>query len=727
MQEPPTPTVDIGGAAQSVMNWLGGMFAPSEQNPPLPPADTPEPIWPTRNVVGTETLQDTRGSDQPARGWQPMDQPDEIRQALAPAPDTQYGEVLPFARDTTTDELRPALPSGVRSLINGLYDLAQGTKTGEVTPEATAALAALAAGKLGTAPIDDILLQSFGGSHRALRDATIAARTQATTNLGRVIEGTEQAAVDAKTAPARALQAAVEEDAAASQARAGLINGTPMVANLAEDAAGAARDLDAEGGRRVSTRIPYNVVKPPEVPPSVVAHANETTNIGIDAARQAADSFEKNATHMKDSGLYPDLPLKGMRNTDAMMDKAIDHMRDNIIWLHDQMRDSYGQSTVDRASLWYDGANRIARQLALETGMTLQQVAAVMANLSPQKDWFQNVDLAKRLIDIKMNHANDVMTPEMDAWITKYITTKRADLEKKIAKAQNAGALTPKKQAIFDTQSNDLHEHELSQTALRRGIPLSEINDPDTEALFYRAYDEAHNSRQFPTLTPEGDVGPTALAPNGRAPEKISWGSFIEIKKAIDMLRENPSMEAISRSLGGQHKVRSFHNNIFDPNALFDDSTIDTHAIAGGHLCPLGASSNVVAAGLGGHPGSSHAATGSKGMYGLYHEAYRRAAEILTARGTPLLPRQVQSIAWEAVRGLFTDVQKRTPSFVAANDNIWQGFRDGKYDAATARQMVLNLARPNGHIIPPVWYSRPIGSPETPENPIEDTANDDTP
>jgi hypothetical protein len=97
-----------------------------------------DPIWPVSNPIGTEGLVDYRGYDQPTSA--PGLPPDALARALAPAPNTEYGSVLPIARDTGTGDLRLALPSGMRDFLLGGYDLSQGPRTGTVTPEGTMSL-----------------------------------------------------------------------------------------------------------------------------------------------------------------------------------------------------------------------------------------------------------------------------------------------------------------------------------------------------------------------------------------------------------------------------------------------------------------------------------------------------------------------------------------------------------------------------------------------------------
>jgi hypothetical protein len=58
---------------------------------------------------------------------------------------------------------------------------------------------------------------------------------------------------------------------------------------------------------------------------------------------------------------------------------------------------------------------------------------------------------------------------------------------------------------------------------------------------------------------------------------------------------------------------------------------------------------------------------GNKGMYGLYAEAYRQAAKDLG-----ILPRELQSVTWEGIRGIFSPEQKRNPGFVREIADMWR-------------------------------------------------------
>jgi hypothetical protein len=147
------------------------------------------------------------------------------------------------------------------------------------------------------------------------------------------------------------------------------------------------------------------------------------------------------------------------------------------------------------------------------------------------------------------------------------------------------------------------------------------------------------------------------------------------------------------------HKVRNFYNNIYDPTNPAGYVTIDTHAVAAGLLRPLsGASTEVAhnfASNVKGSVGPANSSiTGVQGTYGLYAEAYRRAAQ---ERG--VLPREMQSITWEAVRGLFPDTFKNAKNSELI-DNIWLKYRKGQISQTEARDEVFKSA--NG-INPPEW------------------------
>ena len=239
-----------------------------------------------------------------------------------------------------------------------------------------------------------------------------------------------------------------------------------------------------------------------------------------------------------------------------------------------------------------------------------------------------------------------------------------------------------------------------------RGKSYSEIvdDDPAVQAtlrgLFVRLYDQTYNKPDYQIVGPEGDFLDIATNADG-SPSKAAWGSLNEIGKAVASIDANGDVNTISVLMGERHKVRNFYNNIYSPNSLFGDVTIDTHAVAAGLLRPLSGNSlevdhnfkNTSVKGRGTTKGST--VSGVSGNYGLYAEAYRRAA---AERG--ILPRQMQSITWEAVRGLFTDKFKQSAKNVADIDAIWQRYKSGEIDLDETRRLVDERA---GGINPPSW------------------------
>ena len=378
-----------------------------------------------------------------------------------------------------------------------------------------------------------------------------------------------------------------------------------------------------------------------------------------------------------------------------LVETLIERLSSNLEFVYD----SVPAETRERSKLWYVGANRIANEAALKysresnTPISIEQAAAVMAALSPQKDWYQNVSLGERLIDTFKTKMDFAPTPEMEA------TARR----------------------IFP---RDVHQPMLDIIFRQgRNMPLSEYNDaPLLQAMFIRIYDETYNDRGYYIVSPDGQNIGWARNANGSR-SRVAWGSNKEVTKAVLALT-NP--ESISVEMGDRHKVRNFFNNIAAPFSQDGDVTSDTHAVAAAHLKPLSGSSTEVHHNFGTSPVvskrdenwkgavSNSGPLGVKGTYALYVEAHRRAA----ARRN-VLPREMQSITWEAVRGLFTPAFKQNKNNVRMIDRIWNDYRAGRKTIEEVREEVLNEAGDKGRFRPPSWEGPDNGSLASPELAID--------
>lgn len=404
------------------------------------------------------------------------------------------------------------------------------------------------------------------------------------------------------------------------------------------------------GPNLVSTRLP-TAVKATEDP-----LANNLV-IDFQATKTDPTAFNHNVGLIKQ---YPNFASKS-RSPDKQAEDFINGVKDNLIYLHDAVP----EGTRQRSKLWYDGARNITDRFAADYGVPDQAVSGVLAVLSPQKDWFMNVSLGQRVLDI--------------------MTTKQA--------TKWDGAMDEMAKVIWSKP-----QYAPMVDAIK-GKALSEISDPGLKAMWLRTYDQAHLPREHQIVSPEGDFVGVRMNSDGKTPTKTGWGSLNEIGKAVVIL-EDPTKATISSSLGDMHKVRNFYNNIYAPNDPSGAVTIDTHAVAAGLMRPLSGNSREVmhnfGSGLKGEVGPKNSSvTGVQGTYGLYAEAYRRAAQ---ERG--ILPREMQSITWEAVRGLFPDTFKSQAKNVDQVDSIWLKYRKGQLSLDEARNEVIKSA---GGINAPEW------------------------
>jgi len=406
---------------------------------------------------------------------------------------------------------------------------------------------------------------------------------------------------------------------------------------------------------RISTRLP-TAVKSTEDP------VNEPLQIGLEEIKADPKIFEHNVGIVR---AYPNMTeAEATLPTEEASEAFINHAKNNLLFVFDQVP----EQTRQRSKLWYKGANAIANRLADKYNIPDSSASGVLAALSPQKDWYMNVSLGERTIDILASQRDTKFTKEM-----------------------------------MEYKGGWLKESMLDSIA---GKTLGELELPAEKAIWLRIYDEVYSDRSHRIVSPEGDFLDIATNADGK-PKGTGWGSISEIAKAVSAFESGGGKEILTPLMGTKHKVRSFYNNILDPDGPNGDVTIDTHAVAAALLRPLSGQSTEVHHNFGSAPmiakrkpdwkgaAKNSAVTGVQGNYGLYAEAYRRAA---AERG--VLPREMQSITWEAVRGLFTDTFKSQAKNVDGINKIWYDYRSGKVSLDEARSAVTEQA---GGINPPSW------------------------
>ena len=435
----------------------------------------------------------------------------------------------------------------------------------------------------------------------------------------------------------------------------------------------------------------------PSVTPSVssVSNTQDPSRVGtarnpdgetsqdsnIDVSMVPEETLEKHMEIM-DYGHLPE-DIKNEKDTKVKYEKLVNFMKDNLLSLYKAFPDELRA----RATQWYDGANKIANGFAKRYQITTEQASAVLAVLSPQKDWFMNVAQGEQVIHIWRNYQDvKIEGIEYDGMIEEIIDSAVAPVKQKKKKLVNETAEQTKRRQNYnkklDKKAKDDRRFVLEQI---KGKTVRELaQDPSKEGQALMAWAIRTNAqvqfgRNYSIVTPEGDFGGPSLRLDGQ-PANNGWGSTSEIVKAVSII-EDGSAQNISDRLGSEHKVRNFYNNIAAPNSPYGDATMDTHAVAAALLMPLGSSAQQVSDNFGSGKAGKTTKGGQtvSGTYYVYLDAYRRAA-----KEVGLQPRQMQSITWEAIRQVYLP-QDRKPELVKQRTKEWNTYKD----ETEARQQII--------------------------------------
>ena len=452
----------------------------------------------------------------------------------------------------------------------------------------------------------------------------------------------------------------------------------------------------ARPGKRVSKGLSVKTVAGKKV-------VEETEDLSLEYVKENAPKvFISNANII---AKYPLVAGKQKFKTATTVEQAqeiydvfVREVADNLNYLMNEFKPEYR----DISTLWYDGANAIANDFAEQFDVSPEQAAGIIAAMSPQKDWYQNVRLAEMvLMAYKDNPALSQEMIDYQKGISKTgLYDGATSPGKKLKKAEKAykESRTKANKEVLDKAKVNMQEAIDKADALIAMLKKyigKNLNDVPAfvQPYMVRTYHEVNTSKDYNIVAPDGSVQGVAKKKDG-SNAKVAWGSYVEIGKAV-AIKNDGSQANITRSLGEMHKIRNFYNNIIDPMSNDGDVTMDTHAIAAALLLPLSGGSVQVTQNFGGKGTAASDAFGIKGLYYAYADAYA-----LAAKEAGLLPRQVQSITWEAVRGLYTDTFKRDNEEVAKINNIWKNYQDGKITINEARDQAKESA---GGIKDPTW------------------------
>lgn len=349
------------------------------------------------------------------------------------------------------------------------------------------------------------------------------------------------------------------------------------------------------------------------------------------------------------------------RTDRASLQEIAERQSTNIEDMFDTAR-QIGTDTSEAHSDWYPFVNRWSHEQAEALDTKPEAIMAAAAVLSPSADWANNVAWTKQVAQIVKDEKNIVAQPE---WLAaqELAALSAHEFKLKTHERKNAKLVAEGKEPKPFT----IEPPEIGKFAHLAGQKLSDLS-PEDAAIVMRGAHE-HFGKMVHQLGGMAGLGD---------PKNIATPQSIDnFAKAISILR-NPSAENIDVQLGGNHKVRSFFQNMRDPlNTKYADVTVDSHHLGMAIGIPI----------TGTHPimkriydKPKRLATGLVGTYPITVEATRMATERINKKhGTKYTPAQVQSITWEAQRAMY---DKKPASLITRISDLRSSHQRGEISRA---------------------------------------------
>ena len=405
---------------------------------------------------------------------------------------------------------------------------------------------------------------------------------------------------------------------------------------------------------------------------------------------------------------------------DKVINEAVKAFRKNALFLYDL----YPEELREQARLWYAGGNKLCNEMAQRHKVSVPAAVSIMAVHSPQTEWMVNVARADQTMDLYQNYQDAKWDNEIVEWAQAYSTKDKSGnvtypyLEDGVLEAiQNKTLRELISDAVAAEQAAEampLGKNKKSSEYKARSAAIQQARSVTWRytALWARAFARFNLREDYDVFSPSGNAVGLMTDDDGNV-RRMGFMGLSPIWKGFRILHQNASVQVIDKELGEANKVRSFYMNLLFPNDMHGEVTNDTHNIAALAFMPLGSSAELVAQGLaGGHKGFSEktvdgkkikepkpfwkeagvkpfgvgnkAETGVAGLYAVFADAIREAAQ---ERG--VLPREMQSIVWEAVRGLMEN--RKTDARKSKSDAIWKRYGERKISLPEAQRQLFAL------------------------------------